>query len=152
MCALLFFLFLFLFETIQSRRSLIFPFLHRISDRKRMTWLNEWFIRHIPSYKRALKQADPRTENWFLLWNDPIPTLTLTGLYFALVYFGPRLMHAHRPIQIPTVILFTYNILLAILSVYIVVEVGHPGCFSTPPPLPGSNFSRLSFSFFLVPI
>jgi len=88
-----------------------------------MTWLNDWLIEHLFLYKHALNQADPRTENWFLLWKDPIPTLTLTSLYFLIVGIGPRLMQSAKPIQIPISILFSYNIILAILSVYIVEEV-----------------------------
>jgi hypothetical protein len=95
-----------------------------------MTWLNNWLIEHIPSYKLALKHVDPRTKDWFLLWADPIPAITLALIYLAIVIFGPRYMKHREAIHIPTWILFTYNISLVILSAYMVEEVRILNCFS----------------------
>ena len=67
-----------------------------------MTWLNDWLIEHIPSYKLALKHADPRTKDWFLLWRDPIPAITLTLIYLAIVILGPRYMRHREAFHIPT--------------------------------------------------
>jgi hypothetical protein len=88
-----------------------------------MTWLNDWLIEHIPSYKFALKHADPRTKNWFLLWHDPIPAITLAIIYLFIVKLGPRYMRHREAFHIPTVILFTYNMTLVVLSAYMVEEV-----------------------------
>jgi hypothetical protein len=88
-----------------------------------MTWLNDWIIEHVPSYKLALKHADPRTKDWFLLWRDPIPAIILTVIYLLIVLLGPRYMRHREAFHIPTVILFTYNMALVVLSAYIVEEV-----------------------------
>jgi hypothetical protein len=88
-----------------------------------MTWLNNWLVEHIPSYKLALKYSDPRTKNWFLLWQDPIPAITLALIYLSIVIFGPRYMRHREAFHIPSWILFIYNMALVILSVYMVEEV-----------------------------
>lgn len=88
-----------------------------------MTWLNNLLIDHIPSYKLALKHADPRTKDWFLLWRDPIPAFTLAIIYLFIVRFGSRYMQHRKAFHIPTVILFSYNMALVVLSAYMVEEV-----------------------------
>jgi elongation of very long chain fatty acids protein 4 len=88
-----------------------------------MTLLNDWLIEHLSFYKHALKSIDPRTKNWFLLWNDPIPTLTLTIIYLLIVIIGPRYMQHRKAIHIPIIILFSYNMSLVLLSAYLVEEV-----------------------------
>jgi hypothetical protein len=88
-----------------------------------MTWLNELLIEHIPSYKLALKHVDPRTKDWFLLWADPVPAVTLALIYLTIVIFGPRYMRHREAFHIPSWILFTYNMALVILSAYMVEEV-----------------------------
>jgi len=88
-----------------------------------MTWLNDWLIDRIPSYKFALKHADPRTRDWFLLWSDPIPAITLAIIYLFIVILGPRYMRYREAFHIPTVILFSYNMALVVLSAYMVEEV-----------------------------
>lgn len=88
-----------------------------------MTWLNNWLMERIPSYKLAIKNADPRTKDWFLVWADPIPMLTLVLIYLTIVILGPRYMKHREAIHVPAWILFTYNIALVILSAYMVEEV-----------------------------
>ncbi|CAF0863082.1 unnamed protein product [Adineta steineri] len=88
-----------------------------------MTWLNDLLIEHIPIYKHALKHADPRTKDWFLVWHDPIPTITLTLIYLAIVLYGPRYMKYREAFHISTTVLFTYNMALVLLSAYIVEEI-----------------------------
>jgi hypothetical protein len=88
-----------------------------------MTWLNDWIIEHVPSYKLALKHADPRTKDWFLMWRDPIPTVILTIIYLFIILLGPRYMKHREAFHISTGILFTYNMALVVLSAYIVEEV-----------------------------
>jgi hypothetical protein len=88
-----------------------------------MTWLNEWLIDQIPSYKLALKDADPRTKNWFLLWHDPIPVVTLVIIYLLISILGPRYMKHQKAFHIPIFILFSYNMALVVLSAYMMEEV-----------------------------
>jgi len=88
-----------------------------------MTWLNNWLIEHIPSYKLALQHVDPRTKDWFLLWADPIPAITLALIYLSIVILGPRYMRNREAFHIPAWILFIYNMALVILSVYMVEEL-----------------------------
>ena len=88
-----------------------------------MTWLNEWLKEQIPAYKNALKQVDPRTKDWFLLWADPVPAVTLALIYLTIVIFGPRYMKHREAFHIPAWILFIYNMALVVLSIYMVEEV-----------------------------
>lgn len=88
-----------------------------------MTWLNEWLKEQFPLYKSALKHADPRTKDWFFLWSDPVPAVTLALIYLFVVTFGPRFMKNREAIHIPSWILFIYNMALVILSAYMVEEV-----------------------------
>jgi hypothetical protein len=88
-----------------------------------MTWLNDWLIQQFPSYKLALKHADPRTKDWFLLWTDPVPAITLALIYLAIVILGPRYMRNREAFHIPSWILFSYNMALVVLSIYMVEEV-----------------------------
>ena len=88
-----------------------------------MTWLNEWFKEQFPSYKLALQHADPRTKDWFLLWRDPVPAVTLALIYLVIVTIGPRYMRNRQPFHIPSSILFIYNMALVVLSAYMVEEV-----------------------------
>jgi len=88
-----------------------------------MTWLNDWLIEHIPPYKLALQHVDPRTKDWFLLWSDPVPAVTLALIYLSIVILGPRYMRNREAVHVPSWILFIYNMALVILSVYMVEEV-----------------------------
>jgi len=88
-----------------------------------MTWLNEWLKEQFPLYKSALKHADPRTKDWFFLWSDPVPAVTLALIYLFVVTFGPRFMKHREAIHIPSWILFIYNMALVVLSAYMVEEV-----------------------------
>ena len=88
-----------------------------------MTWLNELLKEQFPSYKLALQHADPRTKDWFLLWTDPIPALTLALIYILIVVFGPRFMRNREAVHVPASILFVYNMALVVLSAYMVEEV-----------------------------
>ncbi|CAF1157873.1 unnamed protein product [Adineta ricciae] len=88
-----------------------------------MTWLNDWLMEHVDFYRYALKQADYRTKDWFLLWADPIPTLFLTFIYLLIVYFGPKYMKNRAEVRVPAMILFLYNMALVVLSGYMVTEI-----------------------------
>ena len=88
-----------------------------------MTWLNDWLIEHIPLYKFTMKHVDPRTKNWFLVWHDPIPATTLVIMYLIIVSLGPRYMRHREAFHIPSVIFFTYNMVLVLLAAYITEEV-----------------------------
>jgi hypothetical protein len=90
-----------------------------------MTWLNELLKEQFPSYKLALKHGDPRTKDWFLLWRDPVPAVTLALIYLAIVIFGPRYMRHREAFHIPAWILFIYNMALVVLSAYMVEEVSY---------------------------
>ena len=92
-----------------------------------MTWLNEWLKEQIPSYKRALTHVDPRTKDWFLLWADPVPAVTLALIYLLIVTLGPRYMRHREAIHVPSAILFVYNMALVVLSAYMVEEVRPDG-------------------------
>jgi hypothetical protein len=100
-----------------------------------MIWLNDWLKEQVPLYKLALKHADPRTKNWFLLWGDPIPAAALAFIYFIIVTLGPRYMRHQKAFHIPLWILFTYNMSLVFLSVYIVEQVSY-------------RFTRLIYIYF----
>lgn len=88
-----------------------------------MTWLNDWLMEHVDFYRYALKQADYRTKDWFLLWADPIPTLFLTFIYLLIIYFGPKYMKNRPEVHVPAMVLFLYNMALVVLSGYMVTEV-----------------------------
>jgi hypothetical protein len=88
-----------------------------------MTWLNEWLKEQIPAYRRALTHADPRTRDWFFLWADPVPAVTLALIYLFIVMYGPRWMRNREAFHIPSSILFVYNMALVVLSVYMTEEV-----------------------------
>ncbi len=87
-------------------------------------------MEHLSFYKQALGYADPRTKDWFLIWGDPIPTITLTIIYLLIVIIGQRYMQHRKAICIPPIILFSYNMGLVILSVYLVEEVKQSIYFS----------------------
>lgn len=88
-----------------------------------MTRLNEWIKEQMPLYRRAFEHVDRRTEHWFLLWADPVPTVLLTLLYLAMVFFAPALLKHRRPMDISPRLLCAYNLFLVLLSAYIVKEV-----------------------------
>ncbi|CAF0800193.1 unnamed protein product, partial [Didymodactylos carnosus] len=88
-----------------------------------MTIINEWFKERFPKYRYALKHADPRTQNWFLLWNDPSGVIFLTLCYLLFVYFGPRVMRKREPLRVPSSMLFVYNLGLVAVSLYMLEEI-----------------------------
>lgn len=92
-------------------------------EERTMTWLNEWLKEQIPSYKQALTHVDPRTKDWFLLWADPVPAVTLALIYLLIVTLGPRYMKHREAFHVPSSILFVYNMALVVLSAYMVEEV-----------------------------
>jgi len=54
--------------------------------------------------------------------DSPVPTITFTILYLIIVYIGPRLMKHRAPFRL-TSVLIPYNLAMALLSLYIAVEV-----------------------------
>lgn len=66
---------------------------------------------------------DPRTRDWFLVWNSPVAVLILCVLYFAMIFFGKHIMKTRKEIHVPPYVLFSYNASLVILSAYMFKEV-----------------------------
>ncbi|CAF0733001.1 unnamed protein product [Didymodactylos carnosus] len=95
----------------------------RTSSITAMTILNEWLKERFPKYRYALTQADPRTQSWFLLWNDPSSIIFLTICYLLFVTVGPRIMRKREPIRVPSSLLIAYNLGLVILSLYMLEEI-----------------------------
>lgn len=54
--------------------------------------------------------------------DSPIPTLSYTLLYLAMVAIGPRLMKNRKPFRLKRVLLM-YNLFMAVLNAYIAEEV-----------------------------
>lgn len=54
--------------------------------------------------------------------DSPIPTIMYTILYLIIVYVGPRLMKSRKPYKL-TWALIPYNLAMALLNLYIAVEV-----------------------------
>jgi hypothetical protein len=63
------------------------------------------------------------TRKWFLLGADPIPVLVLVVLYYSFLYFGKKYIENRKEFHIPTWIMFSYNMGLVILSIYMFYEV-----------------------------
>jgi len=74
-------------------------------------------------YSIAVGAADPVTKKWFLLWADPTPVLVLVTLYYSFVYFGKKYMQNRKEFNIPSWIMFAYNMGLVFLSIYMFYEL-----------------------------
>ena len=74
-------------------------------------------------FKNLIDSIDPRTRDWFLLWNNPIPVLCLCAAYILFVILGKKYMANRKAMQVPPVVLFFYNMSLVLLSVYMFEEV-----------------------------
>ena len=74
---------------------------------------------------------DPRVEDW-LLMKTPVPIAAIFILYLIAVFWGPRLMARHPPLDLKYVIII-YNLGLVLLSMYMFFEVsskmGMTQCF-----------------------
>lgn len=65
---------------------------------------------------------DPRTNSWPLI-GDPMPGLTIIGLYLYFVTnWGPNYMKHKKPYELKT-LLVLYNFIQVCVSVYIFAEV-----------------------------
>ncbi|XP_064605811.1 very long chain fatty acid elongase 2-like [Liolophura sinensis] len=84
--------------------------------------VSAWVKDLVDQYERALPQADPRSRNWLLLCNSPIPVWVLTAVYLGFVAIGPRVMKDRQPLKMST-FLVVYNLGLVFLSVYMFVEI-----------------------------
>lgn len=74
-------------------------------------------------YKQALTTSDPRTKDYLLVWNDPIPVLQILLAYLLIVTIGRRVMSYLPAVPVPVSFLFAYNFFLVILSAYMVEEI-----------------------------
>lgn len=54
--------------------------------------------------------------------DSPVPTLLYTILYLGIVCVGPRVMRDRKPFKL-TSILVPYNLVMAVLNLYIAFEV-----------------------------
>lgn len=54
--------------------------------------------------------------------DSPLPTIIYTILYLTIVYVGPRLMRNRKPFKL-TWALVPYNLAMAMLNLYIAIEV-----------------------------
>lgn len=54
--------------------------------------------------------------------DSPVPTIGYTILYLIIVYVGPRLMKKREPFRL-TWALVPYNLAMALLNLYIAMEV-----------------------------
>lgn len=77
----------------------------------------------IKNYNHLISVADPRTKNWFLIWESPLPVFALCAFYILFVSIGKKIMKNREEIYVPPAILFIYNIGLVILSIYIGYEL-----------------------------
>ncbi|XP_050402286.1 elongation of very long chain fatty acids protein 2 [Patella vulgata] len=73
-------------------------------------------------YQREKVAADPRTKDWLLIANNPVPVWILTALYLAFVIMGPRFMKNRAAFELQW-FLILYNLGLVVLSVYMFVEI-----------------------------
>ncbi|GAB6030858.1 hypothetical protein CHUAL_007695 [Chamberlinius hualienensis] len=72
-------------------------------------------------YEKAMKEADPRTDDWPLV-KSPAPVIALLVAYVAITLKGPKLMENHKPLPLK-LILIPYNFFLVGLSVYMFKEL-----------------------------
>ena len=64
---------------------------------------------------------DPRVKDWLLLRGFK-PTILLSMAYLLMVAYGPKLMANRKPFQL-TWLLIPYNLSMALLNLYIAVQV-----------------------------
>lgn len=76
----------------------------------------------IEGYTEALPGADARTQDWLLVNRTAIPVWTLTVLYLGFLWLGPKYMKHRSPFQL-TNFMIVYNLSLAVLSLYMFVEI-----------------------------
>lgn len=75
-------------------------------------------IKELHNY--AKEQSDPRVKNWFLL-GDPLPNLCIWLTYMCSLFIVPHLMKHRKPFELKQV-LFLYNVVMVILSIYMAYE------------------------------
>lgn len=67
-------------------------------------------------------EADPRTKDWFLVYNTPVYVLACSVLYLLMVVLGPRAMKNRPAFELRGFMIF-YNASLVALSSYMVFEI-----------------------------
>ncbi|XP_033103813.1 elongation of very long chain fatty acids protein 4-like, partial [Anneissia japonica] len=72
------------------------------------------------AYDDMIAISDPRVSGW-LLMDSPIPTIIITLLYLLMVWWGPKIMKSHEPLEMKR-IMMAYNFGCVFLSFYIVKE------------------------------
>lgn len=70
---------------------------------------------------------DPRVAKWPLM-ASPWPTLAIAAFYLTTIFYGRRFMAKRKPLSIRG-ILVPYNLAMALLNLYIGVEVKNHSCF-----------------------
>lgn len=55
--------------------------------------------------------------------DSPVPTIIYTLIYLFIVWIGPKLMRDRKPFKL-TWLLIPYNFLMAVLNLYIALQVG----------------------------
>lgn len=71
--------------------------------------------------RRGFLVADDRTKGWLMV-DSPTPTVVYTAIYFVIVALGPRLMKNRKPFKLTSILIY-YNVLMALLNLYIGIEV-----------------------------
>jgi len=81
-------------------------------------------------YEFEKKNADPRTEGWFLV-RSPVDGIVICLTYvFVVTVLGPRFMKNRQPMNIRSIML-VYNFLMVLLSAYMVYLFLNGGWLST---------------------
>ncbi|XP_064828057.1 uncharacterized protein LOC135544400 isoform X2 [Oncorhynchus masou masou] len=72
-------------------------------------------------YENFMKNADPRTEDWFLM-SSPLPqTIIIVAYIYFVTRLGPRLMENRKAFQLKEILIF-YNFSVVALSLYMCYE------------------------------
>ncbi|XP_076307289.1 very long chain fatty acid elongase 4-like isoform X1 [Tachypleus tridentatus] len=81
------------------------------------------FQKLLDTYRYALSQGDPRTEDWFFM-DSFVPTAIIMGSYVVLIVIGLQVMKNRKPWTLRSV-LVPYNLFLVLLSVYLCHQIFH---------------------------
>jgi len=84
---------------------------------------------------KAVRQVrDPRTKDWFLVYDTPVYVWGLSILYLLIVWLGPKAMK-HRPAYDLRGFMMAYNAFLVALSAYMVGEIWYSAYLNSYNPI-----------------